>query len=265
MTLLFSLTQNTIGQTLVSSATDNKQICEHSATLSLGGILSCGISRDQGVSPIIYHLLALTPYTALTIDNGQWKFEAALSLSANIQAKNYKELTNLTIHGFGADVTYTSGFEYNIYKKNRWRIGVGLSGAGWLMAAYNNNYFNACVGLSILVAPLATSTIEWNSDKLSTHLRCRVSPIGWWYRPGFAYISNYSTGQSEITTFDDEYQWSLAPFPLIETQIGIDYHFKNRHSIGIAYTWQFFTTRQSGNWTYEAARHHLHVILQLDL
>ena len=244
------------------TATDTNS-CRETLTLGIGP--SYGVSRDQGVSPITYQLFALTPYSAFTLDYRQWSWNAELSLSAYIQTKNFHLLQDWSIQGFGVDAMMLTGCEYRLYQHEKWRMKVGFAATGWLNVAYNKSYMNACVGMSGLIAPLVSCKNEWDFWKITLHVTGSTSPVGWWYRPGFAYISNYSSGQTEVETFDDDYHWNATTFPLLKTDVGIDYHFKSGHTLGVTYSWLFVTSRKSGPWKYEAARHHLQLVFRIAL
>ncbi len=235
------------------------------AFLTLGGGPSYGVSRDQGVSPIAYQLFALTPYASLTLDYGRWGFTTEMSMSAYLLTKNYHLLKELSIHGYGADLMLLSGFEQREFQSENLRIKLGFAGTGWLLMAYNGSFMNACVSMSALVAPMFYCKGEWDVGRMTLYASAGAAPVGWWYRPGFAYISNYSSGESEVATFNDDYHWRGTIIPLLKTELGIDYHFKSGHSLGATYTWFYLSSNRSGYWTYEAARHHLRLVLRIAL
>ena len=235
------------------------------AYLTLGGGLSYGVSRDQGVSPIAYQLIVLAPYTELSLDYGQWGFRTELSLSPYLLTKNFQLTEELSAHGYGADLMLLSGFEHRVLHREKVRVKVGLAGAGWLIMSYNSSYMNACVSLSSLVAPVISCKGEWDLWRFTLYGSAGAAPVGGWYRPGFAYISNYSSGDSEMAAFNDDYSWNTTLFPLLKTELGIDYRFKKGHSLGASYRWYFLTTRESGDWPFEAARHHLRLVLRIAL
>ncbi|KWW31236.1 MAG: hypothetical protein AUK63_509 [bacterium P3] len=226
-------------------------------TLTMGIGPGYGVMRDQGVSPLLYQTPGVDTRWAVGIAKGPWRYEAALTLSGGILCKQTLPLRDIGISGYRVTAAIHMGVERCLAGHGRWRLWAGGAAEDWLAVAYNSRYMNACVGMGNLATVTLWGKGEYHTGPWSLWMTAGGAPIGAWYRPGFAYVDNYTNGETEIAAFGDHYEWSTTPLPHLTGGLGATLHLQNGNTLGINYTWHFFTTRHNGAWAYEAARHSL--------
>lgn len=211
--------------------------------------------RDIGVSPIIYQAPGIGTCCAVILDNNIWRYQLAFCLSGHILCKDVIPVDDINVAGYGATVHLRLGVERHLTDIGNWWIWAGGHAENWLAIDYNDRYMNACVGMSNLTAPTLSIRGERTTGRLTLSIAAGAAPFGWWYRPGFAYVANYTTGASEVVAFADKYGLTIAFLPLLRGEAGARMMLSSDNWIGVVYHWNFFTTRNSGAWRYEAAQH----------
>lgn len=257
--LLLLATETVRGQ----EAEQHRGTAESQLWLTLGCEPSYGVARDQGVSPRTYQTPGMGTYCAVALDNDIWRYQLDVALSGHILCRKTLPLSEVDPSGYGANVHLGLRLDRQVLQRNEWRLWVGGGVEDWLAIDYNDRYMNACVGMGNLSAPTLSFRGELRMDWMTLTLAAGAAPCGWWYRPGYAYLSNYTTGESEIEAFADNYESHIAIFPLLNSEAGVLIALSSGNTLGIIYHWNFLTSRDVGPWRYEAAHHSMRIALSI--
>ena len=232
-----------------------------SLTLGCGPIY--GVARDCGVSPIIYQTPGINTYCAAILDNNVWRYQIDLHLTGHILCKDAIPIEDIDVAGYGLSAHLRMGLERQTMAQEGLRLWIGAGLEDWCSIDYNNRYMNACVGMGNLVAPTLSVRGEQTMGWLTLSIAAGTAPLGWWFRPGFAYVANYTTGETEVESFTDNYACHAAALPLLTGEVGAKIALSNGNKLGVIYQWNFLTTRNSGDWKYEAAQHSVRLELSI--
>lgn len=224
-----------------------------------------GVMRDLGVSPRLYQAPGMAIDWSVDIERGIWRYQWKLQLFGGALCHQVLPLESLSINGADVRFALQLGLERQVLKHECWQVWAGAALEDRIMLAYNNRYMNASVGMGNLLAPTIWGTGECHFNRITLWLTVGGSPLGGWYRPGFAYLDNYSAGDTEVATFGNDYNWQCTFLPHLLGGLGVSWQLPNGNALGVTYGWHYFTTRKSGYWSYEGARHALQFVMTFEL
>lgn len=252
--------------------TSAPELCRY---LNLGIGMGRDLYRDLGTSPLSYPGLALIPSLGMTWELPGWHYsiyssttlgvyEDALSSQFTIDAvglNNYLELKALRCHQLKCLV-------FNRHPSFLW----GISASNLLSVKYNTHHENASVGVSNFINlgvhsrciyPITENTFRSTSCHL--FLEVFLLPISEVCRPGYAYIDNYTSENSVMSTLGSNYHWHTRLFSGLGTEVGFAWRFHSGHRMTLSYLWFYMTSGDKGCWKYETALHSLKCTFDLEL
>ena len=233
--------------------------------LTLGTSMDLGIQRDQGVSPRIYRNLGIEPRWAFEWQRARWRGNATLSIEGSLVGRDLLPLEDLDLDGYALTAMFHAGGERQVYTQGTWQLWIGAGIEDCWNITYNSRFENASVGSSNLIAIPLRLRAEWNWRRWLFGGLFDLAPLGFWRRPGFAYVDNYTTGDSEIETFGDEYRWNATALPHLHSELSARYILPSGNAFGLSYTWHYLSTHHSGAWRYDAATHALQLMVVITL
>lgn len=234
--------------------------------------------RDYGTSPLTYRSgVAATMEARVTRERSEG---LQLDFHGMVTGGMYHRSLStspLSAEAFGANATLGA--------KATWRRGLrrgrsegrdegtahnaallaGCSLDNLLGVKYNTRHENASVGASEFILAKLHAGAEWTWGKCLLHAEASLAPLAVCFRPGYAYMDNYTEENSLLATLGNGYEWSAKPFAAVGTGIGARWTLKSGHRLGCEYEWSYLGTGGKGAWKYQTALHNLKFYIDFKL
>jgi hypothetical protein len=261
-------------------------------SLRIGNAIGYGIYRDMGTAPIRFKGAVIQPNIGLefsgmrkwitTIDilTSAGIFEDAVDpklnfgsfdISNTLRFKMSKYLASLwsplkenfedeSIVYFGNE-----GKKTMLDKKRYASFYWGFGAANFLDVTVNSEYENAATGISEFIGPEVSLRADFYFDNIFNifsydkfdkqfHTEIGVMPVAAVFRPGYAYIDNYTATQPVLSSLFDEFQWNIKPFAGLWSNIGFDL-LNGYNRISFSYLWTYLSSGNSGIHRFDHAMH----------
>ena len=122
---------------------------------------------------------------------------------------------------------------------------------------------NASTSTSVFFNLNAESMIQYDfayiqngSHNLLTVYGKVMLPLGGLvYRPGYAFMDNYTSELNLVNTILSSYEMSGMFMPGVSTDVGLQFNLLNGNRIGFSYRWDYLTTRKKGYYRFDNAFH----------
>lgn len=237
--------------------------------LAIGSGNAYGVYRDMGTAPVRYKGIGLVPSVSAHYTDTLWRIGIETRTGIGLYENAVPPLFNFEAYDI-----------YNIFEvkalrriwrqrcddNGNWRLWAGAGFGNFCDFTVNSNYENASLGVSELIGLELTGRGEWHwRRRLWLHGEATVMAIGSMLRPGYSYIDNYTATQPVLSAQFDEYQWHTGAFPLLATNLGIDFHLNNGNRLSLSYLWHYATSGNGGNWRYDSAAHALLAEITINL
>ena len=258
------------------------------ASLRIGSAIGYGVYRDLGTAPIRFKGTVLQPVIGLefggmrkwttTIDifTSAGIFEDAVEpkfnfgsfdISNTLRFKMRKYLAGLwspekediddkTELHFGNEDKYPM-----VNKRHHASLSLGMGVANFFDVTVNSEYENAATGISEFIGPEVSLRADFYPDWISYdrfskqfHTEIGVMPVAAVFRPGYAYIGNYTASHPVASSLLDEFEWRMKPFAGLYSDIGFDI-INGYNRISFSYLWSYHSSGDSGFWRFDHAIH----------
>ena len=226
--------------------------------LVLEGGGGLGVYRDAGASPLRHRGPQLGGSLGVEAKGNIWQWAAGMRL----QGGGY---------GYKLDVTqlFAYGGQLSAYGELLRRVGGTSPLSFWAGVGvdelfdlrYNSQLSNASVGMSNFVRLRLTARGEGHRHGWMAWAQAWVDPVALMLRPGFPYVNNYDRDiANPVACALDQYGWYVAGLTGVASQVGIRRHLKRGNALGLAYSWQYVTSRTAEDtapWRFQQASHGL--------
>ena len=230
--------------------------------------------RDLGTGPIAFDGAALQSYAALHMVRPQWSF--GLLLRTELGALGYGSAEEMSLDALQLNTKLRIRAMRKI-SMSRGNLLFGASLTSYLNVTENSNYENASAGISLFAGPDIVARYEFSVPRLiktkkrkanprphHLHAEMSLSPFAAVYRPGYAYIGNYTATQPVSKALFDGFSMRVKPFSAIETNVGIDYPIGDNR-LSINYIWNYHSSGKNDTWRFDNASHIVECVLTLKL
>ena len=240
-------------------------------TLGIGGGAGIASHRDLGTSPRVYDGLAARHSIDFGVDYKKWHWDGYLTISGGIYADDLMPLTKASFskYGFAFESGIAARKELWADKSDAWHFDLGASLGSYTVINVASRFMNASFSLGSFWEPAVVARMEYTMPNMesmavlpgwfSAHLEMRLSPFGIAYRPGYAYLDNYTADREESKYILSSYKGSLTWLPLLAFDTGVHFNLRSGNRIGISYLWHWRSTLNSGAWRYDEAAHFVNV------
>lgn len=231
-------------------------------SLNLHTGLGKGLFRDQGVSPLTYQGAVIQPGLDVNIVRPRWRIYCTTKLTGGIYNREFSQLKkfNYSTYGGSAEL-FVKGY-YSCFKNDRWNLLGGVSLGDYIGCKNTSKFMNANFAVEDFIFVGLQGRAEFTLKRWKFYGELGVNPFAYCYAPGFSYIDNFTADIDDKECLFNTYEWHGVGFPALSTEIGAWLNLRSGNRIGLAYNWDFLTTRNATTWKYEEARHAL--VLQLD-
>lgn len=254
---------------LLCFATADAQSLGHPRfSLTLGTAAGYGVSRDLGTSPRPYENLSVGQSIAFNAEMVDWTFTGQLAARGLLNTSKIKYLMkNGSYSGYGgtADVSVTARRRVWQNIEATWSIAVGGGLSNHTYIGYAPQFMNASFSLTDLFQPDLQVMVQYdlpNSNTLvvlpgwfSAYATLTLAPFGLAYRPGYAFIDNYTGGRELKDYIFTSYRTSFAWLPHVTTEIGARFNLRSGNRIALAYRWDYRSSHGTGDWQFDEAGH----------
>lgn len=232
--------------------------------------------RDLGTSPLSYTGPALLPEAGLLWERPLWQFGLNSRSSFGIYRAATSTIPSMDALGLNNWLSFRA-----LRKKSALHLLVpqreemllyGLSVDNLLSVKYNSHHQNASVGLSDFVSLGLHGRYEFllrRNDCSRKFYRVFVElllqPVSLVFRPGYAYIDDYTSRNEVAATLGSSYQCHMRIFSGIGTGIGLSRTFLIGHRMTLAYHWSFMNNGEKKGWKYQTALHSLSCTFDINL
>ena len=231
-----------------------------------------GSFRDVGTSPRPYEELSIGPGLVFSAELKGWTFAGGFETLGGLSTSKVKALIKKQQYTgyFGAGDVFVEARK-TIWRnlEETWKIDLGGGLSNYTRVSYASKFQNASFALSDLFQPYFIFRAEYtiadtrSMAKLpgwfSAFGELRIAPIGLTYRPGFAYIDNYTSGRETADYIFSSYRTGVAWLPYTSMAAGVRFNLRSGNRIGLAYRWSYRSTHGSDYWQYDEARHQIMV------
>ncbi len=229
-----------------------------------------GHVKDMGTSPLRYHgtmMLANASYQNETNKN-----TINLSFGATGMV-GLATLNSLNYFDGSMDISYLH--DLPLFKNNKFdlRLGgvvnIGLSGL--YSPAYQNATFNIDMRVKMAISTRFAYTIDIErkqikfagmyfnirKQKYMPYFKANIPALTFNGRPEYAYVN-----ENDLGIFDRHYFFGGLP---LSAELGVNKYLPNGNIIGLAYTWDMFSSGSKDIYLFESAFHQLVVSLYFKL
>ncbi|MCR4660082.1 MAG: hypothetical protein K5650_07280 [Bacteroidales bacterium] len=195
---------------------------------------------DHGTSPLPYQGLTLRMSTGLEVRWKSWLLEVGTDISGAIYSRATAKKPSIS--AYGGMLNIEVGGLHCLAKHGRWQLWAGVAVADMAEMRYNSSLNNSSNTTDNFLIPQLRGRAEYKIQCWQLHTALAVAPTVWAYRPGYAFIENYSSVNSEVIILANNYRWSATPLGYISTSLGATLNMKHGNSLGISYKWQLIHT-----------------------
>ena len=233
--------------------------------LTVRDAASVGLWRDWGVSPRVYQFAAIAQGVSMSGSVKQWTIFGDVDISGGLLSPKLVPVKKFSLTGYYGIVDVRVGTLRQVWQSTsgNWSIHVGASLSNYLFASYVSRFQNASSALTDLFQPELHFTAEYNlpnSNPLivlpgwfTAYGTVSIAPFGLAYRPGFAYIDNYTSGREASDYVFSSYRASVAWLPRVQTELGVRFNLRSGNRIGLAWRWDCRASHGTALWDYEQA------------
>ena len=239
-----------------AKAEENKPVYRCSFT---GGIAYSDF-RDMGVSPITYSGPALNACFAFSRTAAQGRLSLEGNFLAGLYQDNVPPRHNFNNSSGLAQIRLKYLHQFNA------GLNLGASVDNIFLLSHNSTFGNASFGAGDVTSVnlhlgYQTPLVLFRNKKTTWFVsEIAFAPISLQFRPGFAYIDNYTEEIPTNSTYFNQYQWYFSPFSALEASLGI---LIGRRNLTISYHWQFITTWENAPHRMDFTTHSLQATWQL--
>lgn len=228
--------------------------------LSLEGTGGVGLYRDMGAGPLILKGPELAGGARVEQSLAQWRWDAGLGLHVGTYGYSFRLSSLFT---YGGQLSAHCELLRRAYRGRGWTLWAGVRVDDLFDIRYNPQHNNSSVGMSNFIRLRLSGRCEYRWARWMAYLQAWADPLALMLRPGFSYVNNYDRDVSNpVACAFDQYQWYLAGCTGLATQVGVRRSLSSGNEVGLAYCWQYLTSRVSADglkapWRFQQASHGL--------
>lgn len=231
-------------------------------SLDIHSGLGYGLFRDQGASPLTYQGAVIQPGLDVNIVRPHWRIHCTTKLTGGIYNREFSQVKKLNFSTYGGSAEVLVKGYYNCFKNDRWDLLAGISLGNYIGVKNTSKFMNANFAVEDFILFGLQGRAEYTVKRWKFFGELCINPFAVCLAPGFSYIDNYTANIDEKECLFNTYEWNGVWMPSFSTEIGAWFNLKNGNRIGLAYNWDFLSTRNSTDWRFDEARHAF--VLHLD-
>lgn len=220
--------------------------------LGFGWGAGIGSYNDFGTCPQRFIGFEIHPTISFLLSREKWRIEAIIPLSGGMYMRSFFD-TDPSALALMPEIRADA--LWKVWGEGRWRVLAGVGAAEMFDLRYYPDLGNNNVGTSNFLMFYAGGRGELRASPFVFHTQLMFSPVGYVYRPGFAYIANYDhTMQDPVADHFEGHHGYAVGAGALRWETGATLFIRHGNSIGVSYRWHHLTSRTSAACPYRFDR-----------